>query len=68
MPCGVERGHWNDDVTQHAALAELDRIHNAIIHSPQNRWWDSFTALWRKPEFVQGFYFWGGVGRGKTFW
>ncbi|MDS9990210.1 cell division protein ZapE [Xylella fastidiosa] len=64
---GVERGHWNDDVTQHAALAELDRIHNAIIHSPQNRWWDSFTALWRKPEFVQGFYFWGGVGRGKTF-
>ncbi|AXI83513.1 AFG1 family ATPase [Xylella taiwanensis] len=64
---GVEHGNWNDDLAQHAALAELDRIHNAIIHNPQNRWLDRLATFWKKPELVQGLYFWGGVGRGKTF-
>ncbi|HHW4683564.1 MAG TPA: cell division protein ZapE, partial [Xylella sp.] len=64
---GVEHGNWNDDIAQHAALTELDRIHGAIIHSQKNSWLDRFPTPWRKPKLVQGLYFWGGVGRGKTF-
>ena len=64
---GVARGDWRDDVAQHAALAELDRIHLAIVDSAQDGWLDRLSAFWKKPEPVKGLYFWGGVGRGKTF-
>ncbi|WP_313401777.1 cell division protein ZapE [Stenotrophomonas sp.] len=64
---GVARGDWRDDVAQHAALAELDRIHEAIVDSAQDGWLDRLSAFWKKPEPVKGLYFWGGVGRGKTF-
>ncbi|MEE7548167.1 cell division protein ZapE [Xanthomonas sp. Kuri4-1] len=64
---GVARGDWRDDPAQHAALAELDRIHAAIVDSAQDGWLDRLSAFWKKPEPVRGLYFWGGVGRGKTF-
>ncbi|MBB4128657.1 cell division protein ZapE [Xanthomonas translucens] len=64
---GVARGDWRDDPAQHAALAELDRIHAAIVDSDQDGWLDRLAAFWKKPEPVRGLYFWGGVGRGKTF-
>jgi len=64
---GVTRGDWRDDPAQHAALAELDRIHAAIVDSDQDGWLDRLAAFWKKPEPVRGLYFWGGVGRGKTF-
>ncbi|HYG07590.1 MAG TPA: cell division protein ZapE [Stenotrophomonas sp.] len=64
---GVARGDWNDDPAQHAALAELDRIHEALVDSAQDGWLDRLSAFWKKPEPVRGLYFWGGVGRGKTF-
>ncbi|WP_369934991.1 cell division protein ZapE [Xanthomonas tesorieronis] len=64
---GVARGDWRDDPAQHAALAELDRIHAEIVDSDQDGWLDRLAAFWKKPEPVRGLYFWGGVGRGKTF-
>ena len=64
---GVARGDWRDDPAQHAALAELDRIHDAIVEGDQDGWLDRLAAFWKKPEPVRGLYFWGGVGRGKTF-
>ncbi|WP_045738080.1 cell division protein ZapE [Xanthomonas sp. MUS 060] len=64
---GVARGDWLDDPAQHAALAELDRLHTAIVESEQDGWLDRMAAFWKKPEPVRGLYFWGGVGRGKTF-
>jgi len=64
---GVARGDWNDDPAQHAALVELDRIHEALVDSEQEGWLDRLSAFWKKPEPVRGLYFWGGVGRGKTF-
>ncbi|WP_017908252.1 cell division protein ZapE [Xanthomonas sp. SHU 199] len=64
---GVARGDWRDDPAQHAALAELDRIHTAIVDGDQEGWLDRLSAFWKKPEPVRGLYFWGGVGRGKTF-
>ncbi|RDZ26495.1 cell division protein ZapE [Lysobacter silvisoli] len=62
---GHARGDWNDDPAQHAALAELDRIHHALL-APQRRGLLD-GLLGKKPEPVQGLYLWGGVGRGKTF-
>ncbi len=64
---GVARGDWRDDPAQHAVLVELDRIHNAIVDSAEDGWLDRLSAFWKKPEPVRGLYFWGGVGRGKTF-
>jgi cell division protein ZapE len=64
---GVARGDWRDDPAQHAALAQLDRIHTQVLEVRSGGLMDRLSALWKKPEPVQGLYFWGGVGRGKTF-
>ncbi len=65
---GVAMGHWQADPAQQAALAELDRIHDALLASND----DEAGALrrllstLRPPAPVAGLYLWGGVGRGKT--
>ena len=65
---GVARGDWRDDPAQHAGLAELDRIHQAIVAAPQSSGlFGRLSSMWKKPETVPGLYYWGGVGRGKTF-
>ncbi|AAW77648.1 ATPase [Xanthomonas oryzae pv. oryzae KACC 10331] len=64
---GVQRGDWRADPAQRAALAELDRIHEALVDGEQDGWLDRLSAFWKKPEPVRGLYVWGGVGRGKTF-
>ncbi len=64
---GVAEGRWRDDPAQHEALAELDRIHLALLEDPQDGWLDRLSTFWKKPEPVRGLYLWGGVGRGKTF-
>ena len=64
---GVARGDWQNDVAQHAALAELDRIHVALLEDGDDGWLDRLSSFFRKPQAVKGLYFWGGVGRGKTF-
>ena len=63
---GAARGQWRDDPAQHPALAELDRIHKALLDTPAE---SGFLGrlLGRKPEPVKGLYYWGEVGRGKTF-
>jgi cell division protein ZapE len=64
---GVGEGKWSDDPAQHAALAELDRIHIALCEGEQDGFLDRLSAFWKKPQAVRGLYLWGGVGRGKTF-
>ncbi|RZA31079.1 MAG: cell division protein ZapE, partial [Lysobacteraceae bacterium] len=63
---GAARGDWSDDPAQHAALRELDRMHVALA-DPGEGGWRGKLSFWKKPEPVRGLYFWGGVGRGKTF-
>jgi len=66
---GVASAAWQADPAQQAALAELDRIHDALLASshedagPLRRLMSSLRA----PAPVAGLYLWGGVGRGKTF-
>ena len=64
---GVAAGDWNDDPAQHAALAELDRLHLALS-GPTTRP-GLLQRLFGKPAepAPDGLYLWGGVGRGKTF-
>ncbi|WP_345781308.1 cell division protein ZapE [Pseudoxanthomonas sp.] len=64
---GAREGKWSDDRAQHAALAELDRIHIGLCDDDQDGFLDRLSAFWKKPQAVRGLYFWGGVGRGKTF-
>jgi len=63
---GVQRGEWDADPAQRAALAELDRLHQALTQPPPQ-----FAALRRLFGQAKapppGLYLWGGVGRGKTF-
>lgn len=63
---GVARGDWQDDPAQHAALHELDRIHQVLLETAETGWREKLS-FWKKPEPVRGLYLWGGVGRGKTF-
>jgi cell division protein ZapE len=64
---GAQAGQWSDDPAQHAALSELDRIHTELCDEAQDGFLDRLSAFWKKPQAVRGLYFWGGVGRGKTF-
>jgi len=63
---GVARGDWQDDPAQHPALAELDRLHAALL-APAAR---GLLGRWfsrDSDDAPPGLYLWGGVGRGKTF-
>lgn len=65
---GIEAGEWQADPAQQRALAELDRIHDALL--AQSARGNAISRLLRKlapPQPVRGLYLWGGVGRGKTF-
>lgn len=63
---GAAQGQWEDDPAQHPALAQLDRIHAALLATPADNGFFG-RLLGRKLEPVPGLYYWGDVGRGKTF-
>ena len=50
---GAARGEWQDDPAQHAALRELDRIHNGLLDSTDTGWRGKLS-FWKKPEPVRG--------------
>jgi len=62
---GVERGEWDDDPRQRAALQALDRLHGELLQPPRT----GLLARLRgqAAPAPRGLYLWGGVGRGKTF-
>ncbi len=62
---GVVDEGWRDDPAQQPALRELDRIHAALLQAPKQGLFDKL--LGKQPEPVKGLYYWGEVGRGKTF-
>ena len=62
---GVARGDWLADPAQSVALAELDRIHGALLASRPDGWLG--RGVGAPAPAPRGLYLWGGVGRGKTF-
>lgn len=64
----IEHNGFSEDEAQLNAVKHLQRLHDEIIE------WQEYQSLpgWRKllskkPEKPLGLYFWGGVGRGKTY-
>ncbi|WP_293756935.1 cell division protein ZapE [uncultured Paraglaciecola sp.] len=59
------------DTSQENAVKELQRLYDELIHPEKKRTWrvklqSKFGKGMSKPS-IQGLYFWGGVGRGKTY-
>ena len=62
----LERRNIALDGAQEAALARLQRLHDELIAFKRAR--QSLVGRWfARPEPPRGVYFWGGVGRGKSF-
>lgn len=64
---GVDRGDWQRDPAQTAALQSLDRIQLALAGQKPQSLLEKIGSAFRDPVPVQGLYLWGSVGRGKTF-
>ena len=64
---GVLQAHWQHDDAQAGVLAELDRIHDALLAAHGASLLGRLAARFREPVVVPGLYLWGAVGRGKTF-
>ncbi len=64
---GLQRGDWQSDPAQIAALQSLDRIQQALLENSRSSFFEKMSAAFRDNTPVKGLYLWGGVGRGKTF-
>jgi len=69
---GVRDGEYQYDEAQHRALVMLQALYQELNEAQNRRQTNKgvFSRLFGKtetPEPVKGIYFWGGVGRGKTF-
>ncbi|WP_298440898.1 cell division protein ZapE [uncultured Ferrimonas sp.] len=67
----LARPEFQHDPAQAAAVEQLQRLYQQFVERPsvsaERRWWQKW---WQQPEQAtapQGLYFWGGVGRGKTY-
>jgi cell division protein ZapE len=57
------------DAAQQRSIDLLDGLHRRLLHSRPRlpgSWWRRLIANKQSSESMQGLYFWGGVGRGKT--
>jgi len=58
------------DSAQENAIELLDGLHNQLQQQdkkPQSNWWQRMLSSNQTGASIKGLYFWGGVGRGKTF-
>src|SRR5690554_4595654 len=53
------------DPAQAEAVTHLQALYEALLAKPTRPWWRFWQAA--TPAPVKGLYFWGGVGRGKTY-
>lgn len=67
---GVNRGEYQADESQEVALRLLQKLFDEIVTTADHKSPGFLSRLAGKktrPRLVKGLYFWGGVGRGKTF-
>lgn len=68
----AEHGFQRDEA-QHQAVTALDKLYHAIVEfqsapTPQlSKWQKLMGKKAEMPQPPKGLYFWGGVGRGKTY-
>jgi len=67
----LQRDDFEPDEAQRQAVTALQHLYDALIdfrEVDQGGWWQRLKmAVKGKPKAPQGLYFWGGVGRGKTY-
>lgn len=69
----LKRDDFSYDAAQEMAVKHLQRLFDDLVAAEQQRAnrgiLDKFAARFsrKNPEPVKGLYFWGGVGRGKTY-
>ncbi|GMQ54326.1 cell division protein ZapE [Halopseudomonas aestusnigri] len=63
----LQRPDFFHDPAQERAVQHLQRLFDDLIRSENERTGFFGRFRKRKPEPVKGLYFWGGVGRGKTY-
>lgn len=65
---GVESGLYEFDTAQKEAMILLQDLYEELIKpAPPKSLWQKVTGKGDVPRQLKGLYFWGGVGRGKTF-
>lgn len=66
----LKQSEYVSDDAQKKSIAMLDSLHNLLILRETKSvpaWWRKFLFPNKTVNPVKGIYFWGGVGRGKTF-
>ena len=66
----LQRPDFLYDAAQENAVRELQRLYDEMVDAQRdNRWQGRFLRVLRphQPNAIKGIYFWGGVGRGKTY-
>ncbi|MDX1452799.1 MAG: cell division protein ZapE [Oleiphilaceae bacterium] len=67
----LEREGFVEDAAQRLAVEKLQNLYERLIEDQAQRkkenrkWFNRFSK--KSPKPVKGLYFWGGVGRGKTY-
>lgn len=64
----LQRPDFRADAAQAAAVEHLQRLYDELLtaRASTNKWWRRMLPAKPQPT-VKGLYFWGGVGRGKTY-
>ncbi len=65
----LKKPNFREDASQRIAVEHLQRLYDDLIQR-QSKKQGFFTKLFERqeiPEPIKGLYFWGGVGRGKTY-
>lgn len=65
---GVQSGAYEEDAAQREAIALLQNLFEELLKPPPSQnLWQKLTGSSAAQGRIKGLYFWGGVGRGKTF-
>jgi cell division protein ZapE len=65
----LTRDDFQYDAAQENAVAQLQRLYNDFLafKTPPTSFWQRLRGKVPAQQPMQGLYFWGGVGRGKTY-
>ena len=65
----LTRADFQFDAAQQHAVKQLQRLYDDFCQQepPKQSLWQKLTGKQIQPKPLQGLYFWGGVGRGKTY-
>ena len=63
----LQKPNFVADSAQRMAVEKLQSVYDALLLEPEEQGFLSKLFKKEKPAPVKGLYFWGGVGRGKTY-